>query len=288
MMTRDCFSRPLQLLMVALALIVTLGTGTASAERRPLALMPVTCSDYDYEYVGSIMDEELTAALYDSGAFTVLERQRLANSMREAGLGMSGAVSADTAVKTGRLIGAKFSMLANVSMVALEENPTSQFLGALVRGSDRYMSKLVGRVAVEYQIIDNETGEIIVSDSADGRKTAASPEAAIRQACADVADKIMVQLRDMNPMVASVLDVSGDTLYIDKGKHDGIHIGDKLRVSLEGDPIVKGGRIIAVKETVLGEVKVEELHDDYAICRITSGEGRIVKGAVVKHKPRKK
>ncbi|MBR3746436.1 MAG: hypothetical protein IKN27_05685, partial [Selenomonadaceae bacterium] len=65
-----------------------------------------------------------------------------------------------------------------------------------------------------------------------------------------------------------------------RGSLDGLRKGETLVVAREGAPIVVNGKVVAVKQTVVGKIKVTEVNSDYAVCKKESGE--IHKGDVVK------
>ena len=69
-------------------------------------------ASHPHGYWGSSRDalaeaarDAATEALVKSGAFVVVEREQLAQVLKEQGLGMTGAISPQTAAKAGKLLG---------------------------------------------------------------------------------------------------------------------------------------------------------------------------------------
>ena len=59
--------------------------------------------------------------------------------------------------------------------------------------------------------------------------------------------------------------------------------GDTLSVVREGGNIVVNGKIVGVKQEVIGKIKVVEVNSDYAICRAEAESSSLIhKGDVVK------
>ena len=81
---------------------------------------------------------------------------------------------------------------------------------------------------------------------------------------------------------ARVAEVYGSDIYIDQGSEAGLRRGETLIVAREGAPIVVNGKIVGVRQTEVGKVKVVEVNVDYAICRADEKSGNIQKGDVVK------
>jgi len=83
--------------------------------------------------------EILSNRFVEANTFTVTERARLGEVMKEQALGLSGAIESATAAKLGRLLGARLVILGSVSRLA-----------------DSYH--------LSTEMVDSETGEIIASD----------------------------------------------------------------------------------------------------------------------------
>ena len=65
--------------------------------------------------IGSGLSDMLVTSLVESKKFIVIERAELANIMKEQGLGMSGAVTPQSAAKVGQLLGVELIITGSVS-----------------------------------------------------------------------------------------------------------------------------------------------------------------------------
>lgn len=274
-----------------LAAVIVCSLNFCAAARKSVAVMPLeNISGYSVQEVAEIMTEQLTVALYSSGAYTVVERTQLGTVIKEQGF-QNIAVDPATAVKLGKLIGADYSMLGKVTMAIVDHNPTASAvsqIGALIglgdigAAAEQYVHKFKGKIALEVRIVDNETGEIVLAKTVEGSKSGSTAPDAINNACKQVAENFLKELDGLNPFRARVADIAGSDIYIDRGSEAGLRRGETLIVAREGAPIVVNGKVVAMRQTEVGKVKVVEVNADYAICRADGNTSGIQKGDVVK------
>ena len=265
-------------------IIMTLGTMSVEAAKKTVAVMPLeNVSGYTKQRVAEIMTEELTTVLYQSGRCTVIERNQLAAALREIGFQMTGAVDPNTAVQAGKMLGAQYVVIGKVTMAGLESNSPGNLANRLI-GIDA-VGKLKGKIALNYRIIDVQTGEIKVMGEAEGSEPGNTTENAIYKACKEAAKNV---LEDMVKNVkARVADISGEIIYIDLGSAGGFRNGETLSIVREISPITVNGKIVGMKEIVVGSAKVTEVNDEYSVCRVTAHTDVIKKGDVVKRVQKK-
>lgn len=274
-----------------LAVVVICSLNFCAAARKSVAVMPLeNISGYSAQEVAEIMTEQLIVAIHSSGAYTVVERAQLGTVIKEQGF-QNIAVDPATAVKLGKLSGADYSMLGKVTMAIVDANPTANIVaqlgGALGLGdigavANQYVHKFKGKIALEIRIVDNETGEIILAKTVEGSKSGATAPDAFNNACKQVAENFLRELDSVNPFRARVADIAGSDIYIDCGSDSGLRRGETLIVAREGAPIIVNGKVVAMRQTEIGKVKVVEVNADYAICRADDNSGDIHKGDVVK------
>ena len=274
-----------------LAIAIVCSLNFCAAARKSVAVMPLeNISGYSAQEIAEIMTEQLTVALYSSGAYTVVERTQLGTVIKEQGF-QNIAVDPATAVKLGKLSGADYSMLGKVTMALVDNNPTASAvsqIGALIglgdigAAAEQYIHKFKGKIALEVRIVDNETGEIVLAKTVEGSKSGATVPDAINNACKQVAENFLKELDGLNPFRARVADIAGSDIYIDQGSESGLRRGETLIVAREGAPVIVNGRVVAMRQTEIGKVKVVEVNADYAICRADEKSGVIQKGDVVK------
>lgn len=273
------------------ALAIVCSLNFCEAAKKIVAVMPLeNVSGYDEEKVAEIMTEQLIVALHSSGAYTVVERAQMGTIIKEQGF-QNIAVDPGQAVKLGKLSGADYSMLGKVTMALVEDNPTANTVARLselfgmedlgqMAGS--FVNKFKGRITLEFRFVDNTTGEVVVAKSVDGSKSGSSVAAAFNNACKNAAENFLRELDNLNPFRARVADLNGSDIYIDHGSDSGLRKGETLLVVREGAPIVVNDKVVGVRQTEVGKVKVVEVNSDYAVCRTQEGVSDVRKGDVVK------
>ncbi|MBR4384291.1 MAG: hypothetical protein IKP64_12120, partial [Selenomonadaceae bacterium] len=259
------------------------------AAKKTIAVMPLqNVSGYSDQRVAEIMTEQLLVAIHSSGGYTVVERTQMGTVMREQGF-ENIAGDPNKAAEMGKLSGADYSLVGKLTMAVIGDNPAAKTastignmfgLDTIGKMADGFVKKFKSRVQMEIRFVDNTTGEIIIAKTIEGAKTGTTQLEALNAACKDAAENFLKELDSVNPFRARIAEISGDDVYIDRGSLDGLRKGETLVVAREGAPIVVNGKVVAVKQTVVGKIKVTEVNSDYAVCKKESGE--IHKGDVVK------
>jgi curli biogenesis system outer membrane secretion channel CsgG len=136
--------------------------------------------------VGGGMASMLSNALLNSGCFTVVERERLDDVMSEQAFGMSGAVEESSAPSAGRLKGARYQVMGEITEFSDNESGAAGAARSVGRlfGRGR-VSQTAGSVAVRkahigfiIKVVDTTTGVVIGSQSFDKKRTSAGFAAA--------------------------------------------------------------------------------------------------------------
>ncbi len=115
---------------------------------------------------GEAMRDVFVTELVKSGKFRVIDRERLDALMREKNLSLSGDISADTAVRAGRLLGVEYFLTGAVTEYGRTDTGGHGF------GVGLKKKKFVA--AANARIIDSETGEILWADEARDNKSSFS------------------------------------------------------------------------------------------------------------------
>lgn len=266
-------------------LILLLGVSlTGEAAKKSVAVMPMeNISGYTEQRVAEIMTEQVIVALNRSGAYIVAERTQLGAAMQEIGFQSTGAVDTAQAIQLGQMIGAQYSLVGKVTMAEVVENSTGAIVDIFVRGGSQWTGRYRGKVSMNLRFIDNKTGENILTIQAEGAKAGNDRSVALHEACKEAAGRALSELLKKNPMIASVLDVEGDIMYIDQGADAGLRVGDVLEIVREGNAVTnREGKVIAVKQIPLGKVKVEKVELEYSICRILDHADSMRRGDLAK------
>ena len=275
------------------ATLIVCSMNLCEASKKIVAVMPLeNVSGYNEEKVAEIMTEQLIVAIHSSGIYSVVERTQLGLILQEQGF-QNIAVDPSQAVELGKLIGANYTMVGKVTMAVVEQNPTSSAVGQLTsllglegigEMAGQYVNKFKGKILFEFRFVDTATGEIIMAKTVTGNKSGSSVTDAFNNACKNAAENFLKELDSLNPFRARIAEINGADIYIDKGLEAGLRQGETLIVVREGAPIVVNGKIVAMRQSEVGKIKVVEVNSEYAVCRAEKNAKDIRKGDVVKRK----
>ena len=269
------------MLGIMLVAIFMVGTMTCEAAKKTVAVTGI--ENMDRSSYGSKAAAELDAAittiLVKSGCYNVVERSQLSHVIRELGLQSTGMIAGNTAIQFGQMVGADYTVVGNI-------------VAADVDSFDNYLYKgTKAKIKFNFKFIDNKTGLIKIAEILEGSDTVSefenkSPDRdmLISGAANDVARKIVAKIDEINPLSGLVVSASDKQIYIDLGSDNGVKMGDSFIIYKEGN-IIKHpvtGQIIAVKEIVIGSMKVVEVHPNYALCELKKSRGHIAAGDKVK------
>ena len=117
--------------------------------------------------VGWELSSMLSNELSSSGAFHVVERQKLQNVLEEQNLGASGRVAPGQGAKIGKLTGAQYLITGTVS--AYEENTSSTGGGIAFKGIGLGGKSSEAYMAIDLRVINTTTGDVDYSRTVEGR-----------------------------------------------------------------------------------------------------------------------
>lgn len=117
---------------------------------------------------GDAMARKLTSALLATNRFKIVDRKNIADLMNEVNFGASGAVSAGSVAKFGKVVGAR--LIVTASITDFEDSGGSK--GGAGAGSKGILAGLAGAtkktyMAINLEVIDVETSEIVASEQID-------------------------------------------------------------------------------------------------------------------------
>ena len=278
-------------LIVIFAGMIICSLNFCEAAKKIVAVMPLeNVSGYSEEKVAEIMTEQIIVAIHASGAYTVVERPQMGAILREQGF-QNIAADPSQAVELGKLSGADYTMVGKVTMAVVENNPTSSAvaqisslfglgdIGAMAGG---FVHKYKGKIGLEFRFVDNTTGEVVIANTVEGSKSGSSVTDAFNNACKNAAENFIKSLDSINPFRATIAEIYGSDIYIDKGSEAGLRLGEILIVAREDKPIVVNGRVVAVRQNEVCKIKVVELNSDYAVCRVEGINNGVRTGDIVK------
>ncbi len=267
-------------------------TSPAYAARKKISVTKFESSYTVYNRDGTHYDigigaaDMLTTELFKNKNYEVIERQQLAEILKEQRLGATGAVDVGTAAQLGQLIGLNYIVYGKiVSAGAEKDNRDFGYFN---------LSKMTVKVTVAVRMIDANTGAVVMAHQATGsikkqggsfedksgkqygrevRVSADVYDEALRKAIGEIAGKI----NDLNPTEGTVVEIIGRDIYLDVGIDNGIEKGARFRIYREGIPIRNSsGQIIGVRKTDVCTIRVKSVEGNMSICEIEGDKMPVV------------
>jgi curli biogenesis system outer membrane secretion channel CsgG len=224
-----------------------------------------------------------TEAMVKSGAFVVVEREQIAQILKEQGLGMTGAISPQTAAKAGKLLGLQAIVTGKIT--DFDESQKTGGFGGYYQSHER-----IATARVSLRMVDATTGEIWVAESGEGKSTSKSTvvmgggsanndqtigKKALYQAIANMMNKVVAKA-DSKPWAGSVAKVGkGGKIYITAGSDINLPVGATLSVRRLGEEITDPttGAVIGHElGKTLGHLQLaEHLNEKLSVCVATQG-----------------
>ncbi len=145
-----------------LAISLSLLSLTGMAKDRPVVAVldftNETTAHWWRSDVGRELGGMLANELVSTGAFKVVERQKLDSVLGEQDLGASGRVSPSTAAKMGKVTGAQYLITGKVA--AYEENTSGGGGGVSIKGISLGGKKSSAYLAIDLRVVNATTGEV--------------------------------------------------------------------------------------------------------------------------------
>lgn len=147
-------------LLIIIAAMMVSGSGLAK-DRAVVAVLDFTNETRAHWWqtdVGRELGGMLANELVSTGAFKVVERQKLNSVLSEQDLGASGRVSKSTAAKMGKVTGAQYLITGNVA--AYEENSKGGGGGISIKGISLGGKSQKAYLAIDVRVVNATTGEV--------------------------------------------------------------------------------------------------------------------------------
>jgi len=250
--------------------------------------------------IGEGMSDMITTDLFKSGNFVMVERNAMENVMEEQKLGQTGLVTAGSAAKIGKLLGANAILVGSVT----EFGPKKSEIEAGGWGTSKLTKGLISnvgletqtvRVVVDIRLIDTTTGEIILAETASAEKKSRNINfsswelpsfkmggadfdgtligKATREAINNVVAKVSGTMKDVK-WSGYVLKVEGQNVIINAGTETGIEKGMQMTVRGAAEEIEDAeGRIFIVPGDDIAEIEITTPLDKISRAKIISGSG---------------
>ncbi|MBU0677695.1 MAG: CsgG/HfaB family protein [Verrucomicrobia bacterium] len=245
--------------------------------------------------IGNNLSVMLESALFDTGRFVIVEREKLKEVLGEQDLAASGRTAkAKKVAKTGLIRSAKY--LATGAVTEVEENQSGGDGGIRIKGFKVGLGKKDAQVTIIAKLIDTTTSEIVAkkrivgapggiglnvgySGSDFGANLGGFKKTPLGQAaqdCINQAAKWFAETMEEIPFEGSVIKVSGSgQAIINRGSQFGVEVGQVLVMREEGETLIDpdSGEILDQEEgQVIGKVRVAKVSEKVSYCDIIEGE----------------
>lgn len=249
--------------------------------------------------VGAAAQDILISELVRKGRYTVIDRERLSEILREKNLSLSGDIDPKTAVKAGKLLGVEYVIVGSVTEFgSVKSGASTGWLGGRLPnvsvGTNRFTA------AIDARAISTTTGEIIWADTAresttdarvyvngsgGGAVDEAQADKVIRPVCAQLAASLekgklttsgLGGSADASGVAGKIARVDAEEIYINVGAEAGVQVGQVFQVVRKGKVITDPdtGEVLGADETKVGQVRITAVKGPrLSLCSAVSGNG---------------
>jgi curli biogenesis system outer membrane secretion channel CsgG len=226
--------------------------------------------------IGQGIQSMMVKRIAQDGKYTVVERRKVANIMKEQDFAASNRVKKGTGARIGQIRGADLTLMGDIVVFGRDDRRKSGVVGAIVPGAGGIIggSKTDAKavVVLDYRLVDTETSEVVASGEARGESKRTSKgfgagmfaggvlvgggfssnasnfgETIIGEAVMDAVDKLAADLSKAtltggassraDDLEAMVADVTGSTITINAGSGAGLASGMTFTVYHKGKEI---------------------------------------------------
>ncbi len=255
--------------------------------------------------IGNDLSIMLESALFDTGRFVIVEREKLKDVIAEQDLQASGrAAKAKGVAQTGMIRSARY--IGTGAITTVEENQSGGDGGFSFKGVRIGGGKSEAQVTVIVKLIDTTTSEIVAKQSITGKAGNTSlrlglsvagadtdlggfkktPLGQAAQDCINQAAAFIAKQMESFPFEGSVVKVSDSgQVIINRGSEFGVEAGQELVMAKEGEVMTDPdtGAVLGKEEgKVIGKIKVAKVAEKISYCDVLSGEKNPPSGTVVK------
>ncbi|MFY7951282.1 MAG: CsgG/HfaB family protein [Armatimonadaceae bacterium] len=242
----------------------------------------------------------LTGELARAG-FDVVERARMKDILAEQGLAKEGVLDPETAVRAGKLLGAKYLVLGTVADWGMRERGISglRLPDPLRSGKTTQVGVgvAIARAVLDFRVVDVETGRVVTADHTEGSETRANVtfdsgwyqvlslkdsewwSSQIGRATRKAAAAIPARILGTKPQEAFILEMlDNDTFVIEIDPRKRPRVGDSFDI-LRTLKVVRNaqGRVVYRQTDTIASAKVVEVQEEGAVLRLT----RVLRGEKV-------
>lgn len=227
----------------------------------------------------------LTTAIAKTRKFELVERDRMADILKEQALGESEVIEEESAQKLGTMKGVDYIILGAITEYGIQ----SKGLGG--KGFGIASSKAV--MAVDIRIIDAATGAIAIAETVSENKRASGGLAVKGFEAGEKNEKVLSDV--MRECANSIANLVVSTIYpvkiVSVGKTGTIMVnygkgflgkGDVLDVFSQGEEIVDPdtGEVLGSEEEKVGRIKITDVQAKFSKGKAVVGADKVARGMI--------
>lgn len=254
--------------------------------------------------VGNNLTVMLESALFDSGRFVVVQREKLKDVIAEQDLAASGRTAGGKKVaQTGKIRSARY--LASGALTEVSENQSGGDGGINIKGFRIGAGKNEAQITAIVTLTDTTTGEIVAKErvvgkaggtalrvgysGAIGGELGGFAKTPLGQAAQDVINQaaaFIAKKMEVFPFEGSVIKVSDNgQIIVNRGSEFGVEVGQELVMVNAGEELVDpdSGELLGTEEgDRIGKIKVIKVSEKVSYATVLEGEKKPEPGTVVK------
>jgi len=272
----------------------------------------IGCKDFENQAgwsgqwdLGHNLSVMLESALFDTGRFVIVEREKLTDVIAEQDLAASGRTAAAAKVaQTGKIRPAKY--IASGAVTTVDEKQSGGGGGISYAGFRIGGGKSEAQINLIVKLIDTTTGEIVAKESIVGKAGntalnvgmtkwgvdtdlggfAKTPIGQAAQDCINQAAKFIAQKMESFPFEGSVIKVTDSgQVIINRGSEFGMEVGQERVMATQGEQLLDPdtGAVLGEEEgSKIGKIKVSKVAEKISYADILDGEKNPAPGTVVR------
>jgi len=280
---------------ISAALLLTFTVNGWSAGKKIVCVMDLEDKSShrgSWHNIGTGVAEMMVTSLSDTKKYTLIEREKLEAVMEEQKLGASGAITAQTAAKIGRLLGAQYIITGAVTEFGIKDSKIG--VGGLEKvlpfGGGAKVSKTKARAVIDVRAIDTTSAQIVAAAKGEGSKSSAEFSGnlsiapsfdfgkegfdetilgkAARKAVDEVAKELSKKFDEAGGASIKIIKVSGKQIFINSGSADGEKVGNTYAIYRMGEEMTDPdtGESLGSEEEKIGTAKVVKVTPKYSIA----------------------
>ncbi|HMO05233.1 MAG TPA: CsgG/HfaB family protein [Kiritimatiellia bacterium] len=257
--------------------------------------------------LGDNLAAMLESALFDTGRFVLVEREKLTDVIAEQDLAASGRTAkAAKVARTGVIRSARY--IATGTITTVEEAASGGGGGVSVGGFRVGLGGSKAQITIIAKLIDTSTGEIVAkeritgkpggigasigySGSSFGADLGGFTKTPLGEAAQDVinqAAKFFAKQMENFPFEGSVIKVSDKgQILINRGSEFGVTVGQELVMAEQGEELLDPdtGELLGNEEgEEIGVIRIARVTEKISYADVVSGEANPEPGTTVKLK----